>query len=127
MKAPKLCNKYMYDSYYYYINSIMQGENNSYNTHQSAEIRTNRTRMNLADNMLYLPTGIDSVPATLLQQLPLIVNMNSCPNSNDTSENCFNTCTNYLLHMLKNIKMVFLEIPCGTYLFTLSNACRYEY
>ena len=58
-------------SYFYSFNITTQGENHSYNTRQSDQIRTNRTRTHFADNRLkiYLPPLINSVPTTLLQKI----------------------------------------------------------
>ena len=57
-------------SYFYSFNITTQGENHSYNTHQSDQIRTNRTRTHFADNRLktYLPILFNSVPTTLLKK-----------------------------------------------------------
>ena len=73
-------------SYFYSFNITAQGENHSYNTRQSDQIWTNRTRTHFADNRLkiYLPPLINSVPTTLLKKLPPIVSMGSRPPSNDT-------------------------------------------
>ena len=53
------------------FNITTQGENHSYNTRQSDQIRTNRTRTHFADNRLkiYLPIRINSVPTTLLKKI----------------------------------------------------------
>ena len=57
-------------SYFYSFNITTQFENHSYNTRQSDQIRTNRTRARFADNELkiYLPPLINSVPTTLLKK-----------------------------------------------------------
>ena len=58
-------------SYFYCFNITTQGENHSYNTRQSDQIRTNRTRTHFADKRLkiYLPPLINSVPTTLLHKI----------------------------------------------------------
>ena len=58
-------------SYLYSFNITTQGENHSYNTRQSDQIRTNRTRTHFADNRLkiHLPPLINSVPTTYQQKI----------------------------------------------------------
>ena len=74
INALKFYYKYLrgtFPSYFYSFNITTQGENHSYNTHQSDQNRTNRTRTRFADNRLkiYLPPLINSVPTTLLKNI----------------------------------------------------------
>ena len=58
-------------SYFYSFNIVTQGSQHTYNTRQSEQIRTERTRAEYCDNRLriYLPGLVNSAPLHLLERI----------------------------------------------------------
>ena len=136
INALKLYYKYLHGtlpSYLYSFNIATQDENHFYNTRQSNQIRTNRTRTHFADKRLqiYLLSIINLVPITLLQKLLLAVSMDSRPNvKRYLIDNYSNACSIPNCYVCQRARqLLFLKYDMASFLtfYTIPNPSVYDY